>query len=97
MIGVDSMSNLRYTNGVYDVKHTRYPNKRHFRVQLRTNPDYHTHLRTLKEAIDLANFAKHKVIPDSAGVDYLESLFRVVPDRKMQKKIQRVINSKLGR
>lgn len=97
MMGVDSMSNLRYTNGVYDVKHTRYPNRRHFKVQLRTNPDYHTHLRTLKEAIDLANFAKHSKVPDSASVDYLESLLRVVPDCRMQKKIQRAINEKLGK
>lgn len=85
------MSNMRYTNGIYEVKYTRYPNHRHFRVQLIVDPKYHTHMRTLKEAIDLANFAKYHEIPEKASLEYLRSFLRIVRDRKFLKKIRNEI------
>ena len=86
------LSNLRYSNGEYEIKYTRYPNHRRYRVQLSSDPDYHTHMRTLKEAVDLANFAKYQEIPDKASLDYLESLLRVVRDEKFRKKIRRTMD-----
>ena len=49
-------------------------------------------MRTLKEAVDLANFAKYQEIPDKASLDYLESLLRVVRDEKFRKKIRRTMD-----
>lgn len=91
------MSNRRYFNGTYEVKQTRYPPNRPFKVQLITDPDsYHTHVRTLKEAIDLANYAKHGEVPSSAKVDYLLSLYRVIVNDKLRSKINSMIAKKGG-
>lgn len=91
------MSNRRYFNGTYEVKQTRYPPNRPFKVQLITDPDgHHTHVRTLKEAIDLANYAKYREVPSSAKVDYLLSLYRVVVDEKLRSKINSMIVKKGG-
>ena len=80
------MSNRRYFNGTYEVKQTRYPPNRPFKVQLITDPDsYHTHVRTLKEAIDLANYAKHGEVPSS-----------VIVNDKLRSKINSMIAKKGG-
>ena len=87
-------SNLKYFNGKYEIKHTRYPNGRRSRVQLKINPNYHTHMRTFKEAIDIANFAKYKEIPNKADIDYLESLLRLTQNEEFRKEIEQIMNSK---
>lgn len=91
------MSNLKYSNQMYEVKFTRYPKNRRYRVQLIRNADIHTHVRTLKEAIDLANYAKHKHIPEKAKADYLHSLYRILTDEKLRNKVQLIIDSQLQR
>lgn len=91
------MSNLKYSNQIYEVKFTRYPKNRRYRVQLIKNPDIHTHVRTLKEAIDLANYAKHKHIPERAKVDYLHSLYRILIDEELKSKVQSLIDNQLQR
>ena len=50
-------------------------------------------MRTLKEAIDLANFAKYYEIPKEASQDYLESLLRISKSEKFRKKILEVMKS----
>lgn len=79
---------MRYSNGEYDIKYTRYPNRRRYRVQLNSDPEYHTHVRTLKEAVDLANFAKYREIPKMASYDYLESLLRLSKDEKFRRRVR---------
>lgn len=91
------MSNIKYSNQMYEVKYTRYPKNRRYKVQLIHRPEYHTHVRSLKEAIDLANYAKHKHIPDNAKADYLYSLYRILTDVQLKSKIQAEIEVQLQR
>lgn len=89
------MSNIKYSNQIYEVKYTRYPKNRRYKVQLIHRPEYHTHVRSLKEAIDLANYAKHKHIPDNAKADYLYSLYRILTDIQLKSKVQAKIEVQL--
>lgn len=82
---------------MYDIKYTRYPANRPFKVQLRSDQNYHTHMRTLKEAIDLANFAKYKHMPDAIKPDYLESLIRISNDEVWSSKLIKILHKKVGR
>lgn len=91
------MSNLKYSNQMYEVKFTRYPKNRRYRVQLIKDADIHTHVRTLKEAIDLANYAKHRHIPEKAKADYLHSLYRILVDETLRRKVQDLIDDQLQR
>lgn len=88
------MSDVKYDNGTYIVKRTRYPKNRRYKVQLTSDPSYHTHLRTLKEAIDAANYAKHHLIPMKAKVDYLDSIQRLLPDSREVHNLEVIIESK---
>lgn len=88
------MSDVKYSNGQYIVKHTKYPKNRPFKVQLVSDPNYHTHLRTLKEAIDAANYAKHHLIPLNAKVDYLDSIQRLLTSPKEVHSLEYLIESK---
>jgi hypothetical protein len=82
---------------MYEVKHTRYPANRPFKVQLITDPDgHHTHIFTLKEAIDLANYAKYKEVPPDAKIDYLCSLYRLAINPKFKSAIDSAIKNKGG-
>jgi|O827metagenome_2_1110793.scaffolds.fasta_scaffold00036_33 hypothetical protein len=89
------MSNIRYNNSMYEIKYTRYPKNRRFKVQLIKNPDIHTHVRSLKEAIDLANYAKYNHIPEGAKADYLYSLYRISTSRRTRVAIELIIDKQL--
>ena len=89
------MSNIKYSNKMYEVKYTRYPKNRRYKVQLIHRPEYHTHVRSLKEAIDLANYAKHKHIPENAKADYLYSLYRILIDDQLKSKVRERIEIQL--
>lgn len=89
------MSNIRYNNSMYEIKYTRYPKNRRFKVQLIKNPDIHTHVRSLKEAIDLANYAKYNHIPEGAKADYLYSLYRISTNRRTRVAIELIIDKQL--
>ena len=89
------MSNIRYNNSMYEIKYTRYPKNRRFKVQLIKNPDIHTHVRSLKEAIDLANYAKYNHIPEGAKADYLYSLYRISTNRRTRVVIELIIDKQL--
>lgn len=89
------MSNIRYNNSMYEIKYTRYPKNRRFKVQLIKNPDIHTHVRSLKEAIDLANYAKYNHIPEGAKADYLYSLYRISTNRRIRVAIELIIDKQL--
>lgn len=89
------MSNIRYNNSMYEIKYTRYPKNRRFKVQLIKNPDIHTHVRSLKEAIDLANYAKYNHIPEGAKADYLYSLYRISTIRRTRVAIELIIDKQL--
>lgn len=89
------MSNIRYNNSMYEIKYTRYPKNRRFKVQLIKNPDVHTHVRSLKEAIDLANYAKYNHIPEGAKADYLYSLYRISTSRRTRVAIELIIDKQL--
>lgn len=90
------MSNIRYNNSMYEIKYTRYPKNRRFKVQLIKNPDIHTHVRSLKEAIDLANYAKYNHIPEGAKADYLYSLYRISTSRRTRVAIELIIDKQLN-
>ena len=90
------MSNIKYNNQIYEVKFTRYPKNRRYKVQMIHNPDLHTHVRSLKEAIDLANYAKYDHIPKGAKADYLYSLYRIMTNEKSKSKIRDLINRQLS-
>lgn len=89
------MSNIKYSNSMYEIKYTRYPKNRRYKVQLIRNPDIHTHVRSIKEAIDLANYAKYDHIPEGAKADYLYSLYRISTNRKTRVTIEKIINKQL--
>lgn len=89
------MSNIRYNNSMYEIKYTRYPKNRRFKVQLIKNPDIHTHVRSLKEAIDLANYAKYNHIPEGAKADYLYSLYLISTNRRTRVAIELIIDKQL--
>lgn len=91
------MSNIKYSNKIYEVKYTRYPRNRRYKVQLVRNPNYHTHVRSLKEAIDLANYAKYKHIPENAKSDYLYSFYRILVDDDLRAQVRSIIDIKLRR
>ena len=57
----------------------------------------HSHLRSKKEAIDLANYAKYNKIPQSAKIDYLISLSRLVRDPDTTAKLEELIEIKKNR
>ena len=80
---------------MYEIKYTRYPKNRRFKVQLIKNPDIHTHVRSLKEAIDLANYAKYNHIPEGAKADYLYSLYRISTNRRARVAIELIIDKQL--
>ena len=80
---------------MYEIKYTRYPKNRRFKVQLIKNPDIHTHVRSLKEAIDLANYAKYNHIPEGAKADYLYSLYRISTSRRTRVAIELIIDKQL--
>ena len=81
---------------MYEIKYTRYPKNRRFKVQLIKNPDIHTHVRSLKEAIDLANYAKYNHIPEGAKADYLYSLYRISTSRRTRVAIELIIDKQLN-
>lgn len=80
---------------MYEIKYTRYPKNRRFKVQLIKNPDIHTHVRSLKEAIDIANYAKYNHIPEGAKADYLYSLYRISTSRRTRVAIELIIDKQL--
>lgn len=81
---------LVHHNGKYKIVRTRYPKNRPYMVVSKDNK-LHTHLRTLKEAIDLANFAKYNEIPKGASEDYLISLLRIAKGKNYRDKINKLI------
>ena len=90
------MNNIVYSNGDYLVIRTKYPLNRQYRV-MTSDRKLHTHMKSLKEAIDLSNFAKHNHIPTGSKVDYLISLRRIVRDDIMIEKLDNLIEIKLNR
>ena len=89
------MSSMQYSNGIYEVKLTRYPKNRRYKVQLIKSPDvYHTHLRTLKEAVDLANYAKYQHLPNYSKVDYLYIYYRLMTSAVLQNEVYSKIRQK---
>lgn len=90
------LNGIIYSNGDYFIIRTQYPIKRQYRVMTK-NRKLHTHVRSMKEAIDLANFAKHKKIPTGSKVDYLISLRRIATDEEMIEKLECLIEIKKNR
>lgn len=88
------MSNMIYSNGSYFVIRTVSPKHRPFKV-VSCNYKLHTHVRNKKEAIDLANYAKHEKIPRNASIDYLVSFSRLVIDNEgLLEKVENLIEVK---
>lgn len=91
-----SLNGIIYSNGDYLIVRTKYPVGRQYRVMTK-NRKLHTHVRSMKEAIDLANFAKHKRIPTGSKVDYLISLKRITTNEEMIEKLECLIEIKKNR
>lgn len=59
--------------------------------------DKHTHMNSVKAAIDLINFVMNKKLPRRTSIRYLESMCRISDDEIFKSKIQQFVEVKINK
>lgn len=74
----------------------RVKNRPYKVINLAGGKGNHSHLKSKKEAVDLIHFYINRNIPIHADIDYLTSYKRLLIDKDERKKVEGIIQHKVG-